>query len=304
MSAIPVIHTLLSWKSQKLLNKSIPNHLIKIKSDLLAKALYEEQLFLNAHVDDTETKSEPHSEESVNCGSFDNHICQKRDSYSIFQQSKAAAKRSNDALSVLRIVLSHPTQFPIQTEISQLCGITSGSKLAKIKKHLKDQNLIIEHKLQIGKTYSSIWEPTDKAYNQLQIPKPQYHSKGGYLHQFLSNRIAKRAEQEGFKSDIEYSLPNNKAVDVVLRKPNQIIFIEIAISRPLEKEVINIIKDMETDLIPDRIIVAVQNYKMRAKLEKILSENSQLRIFQEIIIVKLAGNLIFKDDLLTLNKEQ
>jgi hypothetical protein len=245
----------------------------------MAKALYEEQHQLAGKARNTNC-NEPTSTKS-NAHSYINKA-----------NSGINASDPNPALSVLRIWLSYKTPFLIQNEIFKICGIESGSKQAKIKRELIKQSFIVDHILQIGKARASVWEPTQKAYETLNIQMPKHHSKGGWLHQFLAHRISERAKEKDYTAAIEFYLSNNKAVDVVLRKPDNLIFIEIAISEPLEKEISNIIMDLETDLFPNKLILAVQNSKMRKKLEKLIADNSQLPKYKELITIELAGNLI------------
>ena len=253
-----------------MLSKSIPFYQIELNSALMTKDIYEDQPLLNAPSSNISQATNISSKYATN------NRC----------------KSDNTELSVLRIWLSYPNPFLIQNEIFNICGIKSGSKMSKIKKILLKSEFIIDHKIQIQKAQALVWEPTQKAFDEIGIPKPKYHSKGGYLHQFLAYRISELAGEKGYNVEIESLLSNNKAVDIIMRKENQVIFVEIAISQPFEKEISNILKDLESNALPNKIILAVQNSKMRSKLDNLISQNTQLDQYRKIIKTELAGNLI------------
>jgi hypothetical protein len=191
-------------------------------------------------------------------------------------------------LPVLQVWLNLKKPFLLQGAIFEKAGITSGSGQAKIKNTLKQHHLIVEHKLQVGKTYASVWEPTSKAYEVIEISKPQFNSKGGYLHQFIAHHISEWATGKGYLVEVESQLSNGKAVDLILRKDNKLVFIEIAISEPLEKEISNIIKDFGVDSPSDRLILVVKDGKSLKKLAQLIDLDDRLKGIQNKVEVGLA----------------
>ena len=258
-------------------NKKLPLSIIEFESKRRSQAIYEKVELLAKPDNDSmkNSKFSPSSQTGLD----------------------AAAKDENkgprgDAKSLIKVWLNLKNPFLTQGQLFQIAGIKSGSKQVKIKKELIRLGIIKEHKLQKGKTYLSIWEPTEKAYLIAGIAKPKYASKGGYLHQFIAHHLRQWAQKTGYSVVIEFFLSNNKAVDEVLRKESSLIFCEIGISPPIEKEMSNIIKDFETDLIPDKLIMAVKNGSMKRKLEKLIENDNRLFNYRHKIEVILAGNII------------
>ncbi|MEA1981520.1 MAG: hypothetical protein U9N54_11195 [candidate division Zixibacteria bacterium] len=202
------------------------------------------------------------------------------------------SKSVSDSKKILTLWLNQKGPFLSQQKILDLHNITSGSIISKTKKDLEINGYIKTHKLQIGKTHSSIWEPTDKAYKLVGLTKPTWESKGGYLHQFIAHHLKINGIKDGYNVEIEYLLENSKAVDLLLRNDNEIIFIEIATSYPLDKEISNIIKDFSSNLIPDQFIIAAQNGKMKKQLEKLINNDNRIDSYRDKIKVVLSGNLI------------
>lgn len=206
-----------------------------------------------------------------------------------------SSKLLASAKSLVRLWLSLAHPFHSQGALFRKAGITSGSVQAKIKKDLLRFSLIIEHQLQIGKTKLSIWEPTDKAYDIVGMKKPRHKSKGGYPHQFIAYHMRIWAKEQDYSADIEFMLSNGKAVDLVLRKGSELIFVEIAVSPPLQKELTNIIKDFSSDMIPDSLVVAVVNGRTRNQLVKLIACDDRMASYRDRIQVVLAGDFITKD---------
>ncbi len=210
----------------------------------------------------------------------------------------ALPRPSNDigqVKPVLQIWLNLPAPFLTQGEIYHKAGITSGSAQARIKKIALRLGMIKEYKLQVGRTYASIWEPLDKAYELAGVEKPRLKSKGGYLHQFIAYHLRLWAQSQGYKAEIESVLPNGKAVDLVLRDTNEVVFIEIAVSPPLEKELSNVLKDFSSDLTPSGLIMVVTDGKARKKLEKLIASDERVAPYRDRIEVELAGKFLTRD---------
>jgi len=200
-------------------------------------------------------------------------------------------KAAKAAQSIIRIWLNLSNPFLIQSQIFGKAGINSGSLQAQIKKYLLREGFIKEHSIQYNKTYVVVWEPVEKAYELAGIDKPQYESKGGYLHKFIAHHIKSWAISKGYSVDIEYLLSNNKAVDLVLNNNNELIFIEIGITS-LVKEIGNILKDFNTSLIPDKLFLVAKDNKDRTALKIMINEDTRLIGILNKLEIKLAGEFL------------
>lgn len=199
---------------------------------------------------------------------------------------------SEAALSVLRVWLSQPEPFLIQSEKFAKAGIASGSKQKSIKMELLRQNLIREHKIQVGKGHVIVWEPTEEAYRVAGLSKPQFHSKGGWLHQWAVHHIRKWALANSYQATIEFLLDSGKAVDLVLTKGDGTLFIEVAISHPFSKELVNLRKDLRTGLKPSELIFAVQDSRSRAMLQNLIEQDLVPTPVIPKISVRLIGEFL------------
>lgn len=256
------------------LNKNIPKIIVDTESEKRTKGFYPVYTLLDA------------ADKSM-----DKPITSQPESAQPNPQQKETNIVSK-TLKLLTLWLNQISQFLFQQEILDLLNITSGSTTSKTKKELKTYGLIKEHKLQVGKTNLSIWEPTSEAYKKIGLTLPTWESKGGYLHQFCAYHIKKIGIENGHHVEVEYFLKNGKAIDLLLKNENEVIFIEIVTSYPLEKEISNIIKDFSTELKPNLLLMVVQNGKMKTKLEKRILSDKQLDSFRDKIKIVLAGNLI------------
>lgn len=205
--------------------------------------------------------------------------------------SKPSTKPPEEVKSLLSVWLNLETPFFTQGELYAKAGITSGSKQSKLKKICIREGLIKEHKLQVAKTYTSIWEPTKKAYEFIDKRKPKHKSKGGYLHQFIAFRIKAWGLKNNYSAEIEYMLSNNKLVDLALRKKDELILIEIAVSPPYKKEISNYLKDFKA-ITPHRLIAITPDKKVKSAIELLISKESRLAGFKDIIEIRLAGEFL------------
>jgi hypothetical protein len=217
--------------------------------------------------------------------------------------SLSSSKKSNtqaleplsEVLPLLRIWLSLPHPFYTQGEIFKKAGVTSGSKQSRMKKTLIRHTLIVEHRLQTGRTKAVVWEPTEKAYNAVGLAQPQFPSKGGYLHQFGVHQVMGWGKENNYLAEIEYLLPNNKSVDVLLKKEKEVSFVEVGISRPIDKEIHNIVKDLSSGMVPDKLLMAVKDGKTKKKIEELIRADEYLSNCGVNIEVTLIGDFIMKE---------
>lgn len=277
-----------------MLKKDIPIGVIEFQSSLRSGEFYREVAAIEApvHLDDNQGQ---HCERKVSTESPKVTERTGREAAHSRKYGKATSnvrKIAQAVLAFLRIWLSLPLPFFTQGKLFEKAGITGGSKQAQIKRFALSHGLIKEYKLQIGGTYSCILEPLDKAYELVGIEKPQFPSKGGYLHQFIAHHVAAWANAHGYRTDIEYLLPNYKAVDVALRKDKDLILVEIVISPPLEKELVNIEKDFASGLDFSRLLMVVKDSKTRNQLQLLINSAKELASFRNKIAVVLAGNFL------------
>lgn len=199
---------------------------------------------------------------------------------------------TNAVRSVLSIWLNLPHPFLTQGEIFKRAGIESGSSQSSIKHQLVAQGFVVEYRLQVGKTFAIVLEPTDKAFGLVGISKPSYHSKGGYLHQFVAHRVAEWAKVKGLQPEIEFMLSNGKAVDVMWQIDNSWTFLEIAVSKPLTKELSNYAKDFQGGLIPEKLVVICIDSRDQSELKTLVESDSSLDGVRVRIEFRLAGDFL------------
>lgn len=219
---------------------------------------------------------------------------QKKEKNNPSIKTKTSVKKpilDQEAKRVMQLHLLSKTRFLIQNEIFELAGISSGSQKIKIKKYLINKGWYKEHRLQKGRNKVVILEPLSSAYKVCNVPERSFPSKGGYLHQFCCHRILNHYKQKDYQFKIEYFLSNNKAVDLVLQKDKELIFIEIGISSA-QNELENAVKNLSTELIPSSLIMACRDTQMKKALEKLVRNDPRLDTYRKIITTELAGNFI------------
>lgn len=210
-------------------------------------------------------------------------------------QKPKAKPLSKTVLSFLRIWLNLPHPFYLLSTLLAKAEITSGSVRNKILKTLTRYQLVIVHTLQIGRQRHQIWEPTLKAYETLDLSKPSYPSKGGFMHQFCAQQIESAAMKKSYKVTKEFMLPNNKAVDLALSKGNTLIFVEIAISPPMKKELKNIVADLATQTRPNQLIMVTLNKKAKREIEGLVKADPRANVYANRIKFMLVGDFINKN---------
>lgn len=201
---------------------------------------------------------------------------------------------SSQFISVLQVWLNQRNIFLTQGGIFAKAGIKSGSTQSRLKKEAIRHELIIEHKIQIGKTFMSVWEPTQKAFNLIKVSKPCLKSKGGYLHQFSAYHIKQWFESRGYSAKLEFQLTNRKAVDLIAQNRAATLFIEIVVSS-LEKEKSNVLKDFATEFMPGKLIFAVINSRVKKKLTDLIFNNPETRKHRDRIEIRLIGDFLGND---------
>lgn len=153
-------------------------------------------------------------------------------------------------------------------------------------------NLIEERDIWKGKSRIVFWDPTPKAFELLGIDQPDNKPNPGYLHRAGSKHIEIYAKENGFKVFPEWRLANDRYVDLMIQKNSQgMVFIEVGMSSA-QNELENAVNDLSTDVIPDRLIMACKDTKMKKQLERLIQSDSRLDTYRKRIEVVLAGKFI------------
>jgi len=197
-----------------------------------------------------------------------------------------------NAMGMIRCQSEYHIPFLFRREASELSKVKGGESLLQAEKEALSTGIITKHLLPRAKTDICLWEITDTGYESLKKARPQWKSKGEYKHKFCAHRIADMYEQQGFRAKIEYQCSNGKLVDLCLKKNETIIFIEICASWPVLKELVNIEKDLQSHLLPNEIILAVTERKMKEALQKAISELNAGAGLMRPVKIALAGDLI------------
>lgn len=197
-----------------------------------------------------------------------------------------------DAVKLLRFWLNRPHPFHSMNFLLAEVGIKSGSTKNRVKKCLIRNAFIREHWLQKGRTKVSIPEPLPKAYEFVGLQQPRFKGKGGYLSQWVVHNVCQEAAKHGYKAKVEDFLPNGKAVDIVLQKEGETIFVEVVMSAPVEKELTNCVKDLDSPMVPDRLVFACRDSKMRDALVRLLETDPDVNHSRCPIQVVLAWDFL------------
>ncbi len=280
----------MSSNEGKYLVKSIPMEAIKLKSMFDSQALYEEVTLLThtPGAGDTPRPTPPNPDVHFKRSKSS----QGHDSSASSQSGRTAGELSNSALAFLRLSLSLPHPFRVASELLLRADVKSGSVRDALTKELQRHKLIVIHELQKSRSRLQIWEPTCKAYEIIGLAQPSFHSKGGFLHQFIAHHVVESGKRLGYVARREFFLSNQKAVDVALIKDDTLIAVEIAISPPLTKELENIVADFAAETQPTRLVFVTINSKVRKELEALISSDNRTNVFKERIQLTLAGSFI------------
>ncbi|MCP4603465.1 MAG: hypothetical protein GY847_23595 [Proteobacteria bacterium] len=209
-----------------------------------------------------------------------------------FARHTSASKSFRNAYRMIKTQSEHDIPFLFRQEAAPLSQIKGGATLLEAEKEALRHNLIIKHVLARAKTNICFWEIVDQGYDLLERTKPKWRSKGEFKHKFSVHRIGHTYRRHGYHTEIEHRRPNGKLVDLRLSKGDSIFYIEVCASWPIQKELVNIEKDLEGEPLPDEIILAATDRKMREPLELALREMSACTELLRPVRVALAGDLI------------
>lgn len=195
-------------------------------------------------------------------------------------------------LRIIRAQSTHHIPFLLRSEAATLAGVKGAATLIQAEKVALAAHIIERHEIARAKTKVVLWEITNKGYEYLELAQPKWASKGGYKHKFCAHRIARAFSDRGYRTIIEYRRPNGKLVDLSLTKDNETTYVEICASYPVEKEIVNVEKNLDGAPVPTEMICAVTDRKMRRPLEEALGEFTRESSVVCPISVVLAGDLI------------
>ncbi len=197
-----------------------------------------------------------------------------------------------NALKIITAQCDCDIPFLFRSEAASMAGIKGAATLLAAEKEALKAKIIQVHDIAVAKTKRRFWEILEQGYLLIKQEKPQWKSKGEYKHKLCAYRIAQTYQQHGYKTTIEYRRPNGKLVDLLLAKGEETIYIEICASFPVEKEVINIEKNLSCEPLPTKMYLAVTDRKMKSPLNKAVQEFKKSFPFPCPVDVVLAGDLI------------
>ncbi len=278
----------MSSNERKYLVKSVDMAAIKLKSQLDSQSLYEAvTLFSETPTTDSGVLSQAQSRSQTR--SKRSKSTPKRSLSDTSPSARVADELSLPVLAFLRLWLSLSHPFHPASDLLQKADIKSGSVRDGLVKTLLRHKLIVIHEIQRSRARVQVWEPTDVAYQLMQIPKPQFPSKGGFLHQFIAHCVVKVARQLGYVAKLEFFLSSGKAVDVALFKGGVMTAIEIAVAPPPTKELENIIADFTSDPGLTKLILVATDSKARNQLQALINADARTHVFSDRIQLTLAG---------------
>lgn len=197
-----------------------------------------------------------------------------------------------NALRIIAAQFEHVPPFLFRSEAAALAGITGAASVLQAEKKAMDQGLILKHSLPRAKTGVCYWEITDKGYAVINRPVPTWSSKGGFKHKFSVHRIAITYKHHDYQTKIEYQHSNGKLIDLRTEKENNVSYVEVCASWPVQKEMTNVKLDLERAPLPDELILAVTDRKMKQPLISLLNEVVERERISCPVRVELAGDLI------------
>jgi hypothetical protein len=198
-----------------------------------------------------------------------------------------------EALKVLKLQFSRAHPYIPQTQLFREAGISGGSRQMKLKKLLQNHGLIDLVEVQRGRSRLIFIKPTEKGCRAIDVELSLAEPKPGFLHRLFEKYIELHALKNGYRVFRQWRLHNNCLVDLMLEKdePRERIFIEIGASSA-QNELNNAINDLSTEVMPDKLVMACKDKKMKNDLETLIGNEQRLIRHVSIIKVVLAGDFI------------
>ncbi len=202
------------------------------------------------------------------------------------------SRPQENALKILRAQSARRVPFLLRSEVARLAGIKGSASLLNAERAALESGLINKHEIPRGKTRVVFWEITNRGYAAMKTRKPQMQSKGHYVHKLCAYRIADSFKKNGHCVKIEYRISTGKLVDIAIHSAEAVQYVEICSSYPLEKELINLERDLTGDESPEELIFAVTQRRMKDALSKLIEEYLSFMSTACAVSVVLAGDLI------------
>jgi len=161
------------------------------------------------------------------------------------------------------------------------------------RKELELQGYVKAHEVHTGTRGGRpvLLEPTDKAYEELELGRPSGQGKGGFVHQFWQQTISEYYERLGARAHVE-TMVAGKAVDVLVTESDGTrTAVEIQLSDKNTTD--NIEKDLATGAI-NRVIVAFGEKKLIDATTKALK--TMPTETQDRVEVRALGEFVSRPD--------
>jgi len=215
----------------------------------------------------------------------------KTTSSAVIQRDRTNLQLEN-ALKVITAQSFGYLPFQFRSEAAAMASVKGAATLQAAEKEGLRAGIIRRHEIAKAKTRVILWEITDRGYTLMNRERPKWKSKGDYKHKFCLHRIAHTYGQRGYHTTIEYRRPNGKLVDLRLSKDDETVYIEICASLPVEKELINVEKNLDGPPLPTAMYLSVTDRKMRGPLTEALQVFTRGFSLPCPVDVVLAGDLI------------
>lgn len=202
----------------------------------------------------------------------------------------------------LSYVVKEPIPATPQSQVYRVLETKSGSLVSRTQARLLASGFINLHRIQIGKTYMVLWVASDRAFSYLKLPKPHHATIGGYLHAWIVQQVCSALESEGWKTTAEFKLMDGSLTDIVACRDSETRCFEIGLP-PLLKEVQNGLKNVTSELNPQKVIHVVKDSRDKHGLEKLISADPRLEPFLTRIEVVLTGTFLNQSKQLPLLEE-
>ena len=196
------------------------------------------------------------------------------------------------ALRVITAQSASDIPFLFRSEAATMAGVKGAATLQAAEKEALRAKIINRHEIAKAKTKVILWEITERGYELMKVDRPMWKSKGEYKHKFCVHRIAHTLSQAGYDPVIEYRRPNGKLVDLRLSRDGETLYVEVCASFPVEKELINVEKNLDGGPAPTAMYLAVTDRRMKGPLKDALQEYARGFSLTCPVDVVLAGDLI------------
>lgn len=211
---------------------------------------------------------------------------------SAMMEATVLSRPLENASKIMRAQSAQRFPFLLRSEAARLAGIKGSASLLNAEKAALESGYIIKHEIPRGKTRVVFWEITNRGYAALGKKKPPMKSKGHYVHKLCAYRIADSFKKKGDRVNIEHRISTGKLVDIAIHGYEGVKYVEVCSSHPLEKELINLERDLAGDEAPIELIFAVTQRPMKDALLRLIERYLRFISTSCPVSVVLAGDLI------------